>query len=211
MQTNNNINEYQPQRLAVDYNIQRIKDRYYQWLCDIVNTNQTNRSYFLLIKTLHQKMFYWTVPNDDNRALDGKTLRDGFILDHPFDNNLRGHHASDIFGGPCTMLEMLIGLANRMDGMTKETDEEGKMSVWFWEILRNCGLEKFTDEVFVELGGTIEIHIILNKVLERTFKRNGQRGLFPLKFAKKDQRKVEIWYQMCQYILENCYLEDVNV
>ena len=39
--------------------------------------------------------------------------------------------------------------------------------------------------------------------VERRYKRSGEGGLFPLKNAAKDQRKVEIWYQLSSYLLEN--------
>ena len=40
-------------------------------------------------------------------------------------------------------------------------------------------------------------------MLAREYSDNGHGGLFPLKNPKKDQRKVEIWYQMTEYINEN--------
>ena len=39
--------------------------------------------------------------------------------------------------------------------------------------------------------------------MQRCFKSDGNGSIFPLKCAKKDQRGVEIWYQMQAYIAEN--------
>ena len=44
---------------------------------------------------------------------------------------------------------------------------------------------------------------ILDRWIERKFSRNGKGSPFPLKKPKKDQRKVELWYQMQGYICEN--------
>ena len=43
----------------------------------------------------------------------------------------------------------------------------------------------------------------VKKFLNREYDKDGTFGLFPLKNPKKDQRKVEIWYQMMAYIIEN--------
>lgn len=74
---------------------------------------------------------------------------------------------------------------------------------WFWKILENAGLEKYTDEQFDEW----KVYQILDDIVDRRYNRNGFGGLFPLRKPKKDQRKVELWYQMCAYLVENYYTE----
>lgn len=178
-----------------------IINEYFQWLCDIINVNTFDRSYWLLAKTLYKKEFIWTVPNDDNRDKDGKKLRDRFADE-------MNYESYDVIEGPCMMLEMLIALAERIEDMMIDTTSNNRTDRWFWEILDNCGLTTYTDENYADSQGILMIDYILNNVLERNYKRNGKGGLFPLKNAKKDQRKVEIWYQMCGYLLENYYIED---
>lgn len=187
------------EKRVVSTNTPYIFNSYYQWLYQNIRINTDKRSYFLLVKALHQKEFYWTIPRDDNRAMDGRGLREDFFLDC----SLAG-----VISGPCTMLEMLIGLSRRMGGILYDPDKGDQMSVWFWEMMSNCGLGRFTDEDFMSVGGEYEVQIILNRILERTYKRNGEGGLFPLKYSNKDQRKVEIWYQMNQYVVEKYYIED---
>jgi hypothetical protein len=171
-----------------------------------------DKSYLLLALALRKKEFYWTVPNDDNRGIDGKFLRDCFrSLSSEYDD-------ADALDGPCNMLELLIGLARRMDdtmqdpeGPTGAMSEEDRVARWFWEILGNVGLDYYTDEVWVEKCGTMMVDMILNRILDRTYHRNGKGGLFPLRTPKKDQRKVEIWYQMSTYLLENYYSSEEEV
>jgi len=187
----------------------KVIDDYYQWLCDMIRVNTSKKSYWLLAKNLHKKEFYWTVPNDDNRNMDGKKLREEYLLAMEIPEYMGMRYASPpgMFG-PCTMLEMLIGLAKRMADMMRDVDQDAQIHKWFWVILSNCGLDTYTDEAFVDLDGPISVHEILDKVLERTYERNGKGGLFPLKLTNSNQRKVEIWYQMCEYILENYYIDD---
>ena len=49
--------------------------------------------------------------------------------------------------------------------------------------------------------------LILNKIIDRGYSRRGVGGLFPLKYSKNDQRKVELWYQMHSYLIENYYVD----
>lgn len=172
--------------------------KYYQWLCDLVKVNQEDKSYWILFKDLHRKEFYWTVPNDDNRGIDGKLLREKFMVEEdsliPID-------------GPCSMLEMIIGLALRMEDTMADPDEGDRTVQWFWEMLDNAGLSKFTDDAYYDLFGQVYVDEILDKILGRTYKRNGKGGLFPLEMPSKNQRKVELWYQMSAYLLENYYPE----
>lgn len=185
-----------------NYSSNETANNYFEWLCSIIDVNMEDRTYWFLAGTLHKKEYYWSVPNDDNREVDGLRLRDEFdiVSDERFD--LRDLHSQ-----PCTMLEVLIGLARRMADLTAELCDPDHTREWFWVIIRNLDLEKFTDDEYFDYGGTPRVNFLLDQVLGRTFKRSGKGGLFPLKYPKKDQRKVEIWYQMCAYLLEGYYVD----
>ncbi|MGE5418510.1 MAG: hypothetical protein ACM3N1_00240, partial [Accumulibacter sp.] len=90
--------------------------------------------------------------------------------------------------------------------ITAEPRQKDKTFRWFWELMENVGLNKFTDDDYFDMGGTLKINHILGTVLGRTYKRNGEGGLFPIKKTIKDQKKIEIWYQMCEYLNENYYV-----
>jgi hypothetical protein len=133
--------------------------------------------------------------------MDGKNLRIQF-------ENATGL-SSEKLDGPCSFLEMLIALAQRFDENMIEPPEDSSPYKWFWEMLKNVGLDECTDDACGEPYFPAEyIDGVLNQVLERTYRRSGKGGLFPLKFTKKDQRTVEIWYQMQEYLSENYYAAD---
>ena len=178
----------------------KIEAEYYYWLCDIINVDQYNVSYWLLIKKLQDTEFIDKVPNDDNRIDDGKKLRDIFADETGYTNYT-------FLDGPCSMLEMLIGLSIRIEDILEDCEEGDRTRVWFWEMIKNLGLDKYDDESYFDHGGSDAIVEILDKLINRKYGRNGNGGLFPLKDAKKDQRNVEIWYQMCAYLLENYYID----
>jgi hypothetical protein len=83
-----------------------------------------------------------------------------------------------------------------------------EMYEWFWKILENAGLDLYDDGAFYGHHGNTEVNEILNKIINREYRRDGKGGLFPLKRTNKDQRKVELWYQMNEYLVENYYSEE---
>lgn len=172
-----------------------IDDRYFEWLYGQVGaiTNRNpSRSYWELARQLYETPFIWTVPNDDNREGDGKELRIEFIYEKLLDELDPIWMDLD-----CSMLEMLIGLARRT-----AFEADGDVGEWFWIFLQNLDLRGYTDEVYDQDVSDI-VDRILDRVNERSYRRNGAGGLFPLRNAEKDQRKVELWYQMSAYLLEN--------
>ena len=49
----------------------------------------------------------------------------------------------------------------------------------------------------------------VNRVNGRMFSRDGSGGLFPLRRFDRDQRSVEIWYQMQAWLMENSDVGDL--
>lgn len=174
-----------------------VKTDYFHWLTELVGVEFEEFGFWLLLKQLHKRKFYWSVPNDDNRADDGLMLRTTYINDTYY---MRYKYHLD---GDCTVLEMLVALAIRINDIMFEPEEGDNIGKWFWEMMDNIGLSIYTDEDWVDLDSTFTIDKCLTEFLDRQYLRNGSRGLFPLKNAKKDQREVEIWYQMHAYLQEN--------
>lgn len=63
----------------------------------------------------------------------------------------------------------------------------------------NLGISRYSDDQKIPAE---KIEKILDTVINRKYKRNGLGGFFPLKHADRDQRKVELWYQLNAYVLE---------
>lgn len=178
---------------------------YYSWLFDWIDVYPRRKQYMLLIKDLHKKKFQWFVPNDDNRAFEGKNLRERFCEEEDIDFDEFN------FENEVSMLELILALAFRCDSIMADSIDNVSIGDWFWRLLSNIELDKFTDDEYYSLGGSYEVDRILDRVINRTYERSGKGGLFPLKRVKKDQRKVELWYQMCQYLVENYYTQDIFV
>ena len=167
----------------------RCREAYFEYLCDIVNVNFSDRSFFLLAKDLDSKNFIWSVPNDDNREVDAMDIRRDFY----------GRSTPE---SPLSVFEVLIGIAIRFEESLSSPEEGDLTGVRFWEMMNNLDLDRYDDENYMEYYGSVEIENTINKFLRRMYDKNGRGGLFPLENSKEDQRKVEIWYQMNAYLLE---------
>lgn len=170
-----------------------LDELYFRWLYGQVSNvrlKNPSRTHWSLLKLLHTKEFVWIIPNDDNRLEDGRLLRLEFVEL----NDIHDVEASWMELG-CSMLEMLIALSKRCS-----FEDDMPAEQWFWHLLENLGIHGFTDR-----GGWSEQDVddILDDVIWRTYEPDGRGGLFPLMDAQEDQRDVELWYQMSEYLLEN--------
>jgi hypothetical protein len=172
-------------------------NRYFEYLCSIVDEDGS-REYDKLLNELHGIDFYSLIPNDDNRGEDGKQLRERFEDEEGGPQGLSLSHDK-----PCTGLEMLIGLAYRLEFESANSRWEKTPSEWFWILLDNLGLGWCDNEHFRQMKNTDEIHEKIGIFLDRHYKSDGSGGLFPLREPRKDQRRIEVWYQMSAYIMEN--------
>jgi hypothetical protein len=155
---------------------------------------------------LKRKEFRWSVPNDDNRAFEGKNIRDRFLEELDID------YDEDFMDEPCSMLELIIGLACRCEEiMYMQPVTNRDMHHWFWMLLENAELTAFDDDGWKKDKDDFLVDCLLNKIIDRTYNKNGYGGLFPMKKSRKDQRKVELWYQMNVYLVENYYTDEVSV
>ena len=167
-----------------------LDELYLRWLYSQVGdpaTKNPARTYWRMLKQLYTKEFVWIIPNDDNRIEDGKGLRYEFVDQEGLTDVDPGW-----LGLGSSFLELLIGLSRRLSFMAEETPK-----FWFWHLVDNLGI-CYTDKVTLKA----DVDMILDQVIWRTYGPDGVGGLFPLRRAQEDQTKIEIWYQMCAYVLE---------
>lgn len=172
---------------------QPLDELYLTWLYSHIGDpelKRSSRSYWMLARQMYTTEFFWYVPNDDNRAEDGKFLREEFIETLGLEDI-----DPDWMDLGCSMLEMLIGLSRRLSFIG-----EGEPRGWFWHLVDNLGL-RYDDRTRRNYPAG-HVDDVLNHVMWRTYKANGAGGLFPLKHPERDQRDVELWYQLSAYLLE---------
>lgn len=177
--------------------MRKLERDYFEWLCSKIIDNESNLKYSKLMSHLYDIKFVAVMEMDTNRAEDGKGLRRRFELEEHIPRDL----IIDTFidKPSCSMFEMMVALAIRCEE-TIMTDEEygDRTAMWFWNMIVSLGLGTMNDTRFDEKY----VNIVLDRFMDRQYKRNGEGGLFTIDGIKKDMRRVEIWYQMCWY-LEN--------
>lgn len=169
-----------------------LDELYFNWLCGQVGESverKSSRSFLNILRKLFTTEFIYLIPNDDNRARDGRNLRYEFVDD------LELEVPEDWMDQGCSILELIIGLSRRLS-----FELEGEPHLWFWRLVENLDLEQYNDSTpFPEK----HVDHILSNLIWRTYKPNGRGGLFPLKArGGPDQRDVELFYQMQAYVLE---------
>lgn len=162
-----------------------IESEYFNWLCAKVRKSPPPM-YDDLFSILYQTEFVWVIPNDRNRAEDGKELRIDFLRELQWEND------PGWFNEPCSVLEMLIAFAKRA---YFQTDRQTKD--WFWEFIANLMLDDFRHVSQDQLS---VIEEILHTFVWRTYEPSGHGGIFPMRWPKHDQRRIEIWYQFNEYL-----------
>lgn len=175
---------------------QPLDELYLNWLYDQVGNSKLRspaRTYWSLFRQLYTREFVWLVPNDDNRCADGKDLRLEFCAIYHLD--LVDPRWMEL---GCSTLEMMVALSRKL-----AFEAEGEPREWFWQLISNLGLGRCTDAWYRVTLGEEHVEEVIDTLIFRTYSYEGDGGLFPLRNADRDQRQVEIWYQMNAYILEN--------
>jgi hypothetical protein len=170
----------------------KLAEAYFHWLADQVRDGGGHHAhtYWDMLRILNDVEFIWKIPNDDNRLEDGLDLRLEF-----FDEQGVTEGRSKEAFGPCSILEVLVGISRRMAFVAGEAAEG-----WAWVLVENLRFHYFTDPLSVNDGA--KIHELLYNLNWRLYEPDGTGGFFPLAWPNEDQRKVEIWYQMHAYVME---------
>lgn len=172
-------------------------DGYYIWLKNLIDTDSHLAwKYKKLLKYLYEREYTWVIPNDSNRNLDGLELRTRYEREV----GINPEEAFEHLDGSCSVLEMMVALACRMEVEIMHDDDFGDRSAdWFWNMIGSLGLSEQIDDRFDMNFVEKSIDILV----ENRFQRDGRGSLFTLTTCRKDLRKVEVWYQMNYWLEEN--------
>lgn len=156
-------------------------DEYFEWLINRVGFSR--RGYDQLLYFLYTVPFRYVLDRDRYRADDAFSLADEFGIDR----------------GYVSVLEVLIALAIRIDDELIGDPSDPKPNKIFWEMCCNLHLDEYNNKKF----NVQKVQNILLKWMERDFNSDGYGSIFPLDDPRQDQRKLEIWSQLQEYLSEN--------
>lgn len=171
---------------------ERIRSDYFEWMYDLMCDGRFSRSisYRRLFTALHDIEFVYFVPYDENRAIDGITLRYHYC---------QAHDCEDLeyyLSGPCSVLEMMVALAIRCEKNMDNPEKGDRTSQWFWSMITNLGLGSMSDSNFNEWL----VNDVISRLLERDYDPDGRGGLFRVRGWHRDMRTIEIWHQLLAYM-----------
>ncbi|MBO7450950.1 MAG: hypothetical protein J6U54_11355 [Clostridiales bacterium] len=170
-----------------------IKQEYFNWMVNLVNATQYRR----LLKHLYSTPFYYIIPMDHNRVEDGVNLRYRWGRENDIPDPAI---ACELDCQPCSVLEMMLALAIRVEeNIMEDPDLGNRTSKWFWDMIVNLNLGGQNDIRYNEYY----VSEALTKFMERNYKPDGSDGgLFTIANPRDDLRRVEIWYQAMWYLTE---------
>lgn len=162
---------------------------YFDWLCRRVRASST---WSQALRQMHNTPFKTLVKYDENRREDGKNLRYLYEQAHEEDPEHIPPLTKAEDQAAVSIFEMMVALADRLAFDVDDDKLDGPAA--FWILMENVGLSKNFNQNSA----------ILQRLNNRTYSWNGSNGgLFPLKDTERDQREVEIWYQLQEYSMEN--------
>ena len=115
------------------------------------------------------------------------------------ENKIRGvgEKVIDILDDPCSVLEMMIALAIRIEETMMDDPRYGdRTNQWFWLMMSNLGLKYMTDDVFDK----VKANDIIYTFLERQYSPDGKGGLFYIRNCEEDLTQIEIGTQVNWYL-----------
>ena len=166
------------------------KPRFNLWFDQISYDIDKDHKYELFLIDLYNVPFEVVLERDINRVNDVIDARNEFYGGEISTKN------------EASVLEILYILSKRMQFLISFSLEIDKI---FWKFIENLGLEyDFDDKYWLKRDYFLSKNGEKLRIwMKRCFKSDGKCSIFPLNCAKKDQRGVELWYQMQAYVAEN--------
>lgn len=168
-----------------------VEESYFAFLLNKVGETQ----HIELCKFLYKTPFIFPpeIESDGNRAVDGEEMRYEFIVyaGEGVNNVAADESLEQLLPKPCSVLEMLVALAIRIDRDIMGEPSINNVQFWFRSMLCNIGAY---DAPLPMAKGRIR------SWLNREYDRNG--AMFRLQRPYRDQRKIGIWEQMSDYVNE---------
>lgn len=170
---------------------------YFDYLLSLIDDGRAN-DYRILLNILFSTDFRWSIHNDDNRATDGVEIR----YDFEQECSITEDEFMELMLIPCSVMEVICGLAIRMDLLMRDP-EEPHIGRWFWEMIDNLGLLIYDDRAFDKgLWNFTDVKNVLDIFMDRQYDELGHGGLFPRTVCDKNQTVTELYSQMNGYLME---------
>lgn len=167
-----------------------MEHEYFMWLIRSIDPKHViSDDYLPVLEELYLIDFRWSnrFQDDENRAKDGLWLRHIFASERGIETSEIG-----IDWKRCSCLEMLIGIARRIEYEILAIPGEENVPKWFWRFIDSLGIGPYEDNVR-------DLNYVDERIslwLDRRYYKNGKGGIFIVNDSYFDMRKMTIWKQM---------------
>ena len=170
--------------------------------CDWDRCNMSDKSENAYLRRLVNRV---CPPNSNFSKLFTQMNNTPFLVLNEYDNSrvsdgllLRDQLGCVDCGRPCSILEMLVALAIRIEDQITVNDRYGdRAGQWFWEMIVNMGVGGMTNDNYDE-GLVTEVLLRFNN---RQYNYDGSNGgIFVIPDPPNDLRNTDIWYQANWYL-----------
>ena len=183
----------------------RLEENYIRWLIKRIREPGIDWSeYTDLLYFLYSTDFTWFETNpsiamDRNRAMDGVDLRRTYDDDHGTHIELYLRECRK----ECSVLEMMIALAIRIEDDVMWEGGRHRYGYWFMKMLENLGLDRYTDSY----GRLNQASIAVNHWLRREYGSDGKWCMFcnpknKTVILSLFPENLEIWRQVNNWLIE---------
>ena len=177
--------------------VEEKKEDYFSWLMSKVVGEFISDNEIEVGRVLYSIPYRYILEFDAHRRDDGLGLREMY-------EDETGNIA--LWEEPCSVLEVLVSTALYVAEDVIGTFYNSKRTIeWFWMMLDNLGILGIGDPRDPAVHNYISK--VVDKWLDRKFDYDGTGSPFPIRRPSEDQRKIEIWKQICAYIVDNPWLE----
>ena len=134
-----------------------LSNRYLDWIYSIIcgENDYNHLSYRKLIAFLNDIEFTYILEMDENRAQDGIDFRYRFGYTKGYSRDVIARYLDN---RPCSVLEMMVALAFRVEEQIMDDYEYGdRTGQWFWNMIVSLGLGQMHDGCFNPKSNDINI------------------------------------------------------
>lgn len=174
--------------------VDTVTKKYCRWIRDMIYRSplRTNTYDKLINHLFHKSFVFFENTMDGNRFDDGISLRYRFGSRCGYDDSVI---SSIIDNRDCSVLEMMVALAIKMDNIMDDFEHDDRIGDWFWIMIKNLGIFQCDDDHF----DSIVVEEALNKFMQREIDEDGSGGLFIVPGSTRMNR-LDIWYQMHEFL-----------
>ena len=157
---------------------------YFEWLRDQSTPPDTIASYDKVLQVLYRTRYIPLETLDENRAEDGRELREEWYDDF---QDYTDDIGEDWFEEDCSILEMFVALSRRCEFQTSHISAQHWVSIFLMNL--DIQISDFEFEINKD--------IIIDTINDFS---NGIQTIFPTNV--RDGIKKQLWYQLMDYIEE---------